>query len=281
MPTAVCDGIETYYELHGSGPPLLLLSPGGFNATVDNWSTFGIYQRLGLLEQLSARHLCIAFDKRESGRSGGRVERIGWDDYARQAAALLDALELEHADVMGGCIGCSIALSLAAAQPTRVLKLVLYSPAGGPRYRMTQSARFAEHAAFARVRGPASVVELAREEEMTFAQDPRLGPWVSVLRSDEAFSSAYAEQDAAEYERLVLDMGAALFDRDTVPGPEPERLIGLGLPALVVPGNDANHALSAARYLEECLPESQYWDVMPDAQTAANAPERVLQFLEE
>jgi pimeloyl-ACP methyl ester carboxylesterase len=281
MPTAVCDGIETYYELHGAGPPLLLLSPGGFNATVENWSSFGIHQRLGLLEELSGRFTCIAFDKRESGRSGGRVERIGWEDYARQAAALLDALELERVDVMGGCIGCSIAVTLAAEQPARATKLVLYSPAGGPRYRLTQLARFAEHAAFAREHGPAGVVGLVGEGDATFAQDPRVGPWASVLRSDPAFAAAYAERDAGEYAQLVMHMGAQLFDRDTVPGPEAEALMELDLPALVVPGNDPNHALSAARYLEECLPQSQYWDVMPDAQTAANAPQRILEFLEE
>jgi hypothetical protein len=54
----------------------------------------------------------------------------------------------------------------------------------------------------------------------------------------------------------------------------------LDLPALVVPGRDASHATSAARYLEECLPRSEYWDVLPEAQTEQTAPARVLEFLE-
>jgi hypothetical protein len=74
-------------------------------------------------------------------------------------------------------------------------------------------------------------------------------------------------------------MGRTLFDRDTVPGPEPEELMALDIPALVVPGRDPNHATSAARYLEECLPRSEYWDVLPEHQTADNAPQRVLEFL--
>ena len=53
------------------------------------------------------------------------------------------------------------------------------------------------------------------------------------------------------------------------------------LPVLVVPGNDANHALSAAHYLHECLPRSELWNVLPDEQTAANAPRRVLEFLDQ
>src|SRR5581483_10199396 len=63
MPTATIDGIETHYEVLGDGPPLLLLSPGGFNATIDNWRSFGIYARLALLDHLRERFACIVFDK--------------------------------------------------------------------------------------------------------------------------------------------------------------------------------------------------------------------------
>ena len=53
----------------------------------------------------------------------------------------------------------------------------------------------------------------------------------------------------------------------------------LDIPALVIPGKDESHATSAARYLEECLAKSQYWDVPPESQTEAAAPERLLRFL--
>ncbi|HMF93239.1 MAG TPA: hypothetical protein VKE96_03060 [Vicinamibacterales bacterium] len=46
-----------------------------------------------------------------------------------------------------------------------------------------------------------------------------------------------------------------------------------------MPGRDASHATSAARYLEECLPNAQYWDVPVEEQTERNAPERLLTFL--
>ena len=132
MPTAVCDGIETRYEVSGSGPPLLLFSPGGFNATIENWRSFGIYQRLNLVDHLSEPYTCIAFDRRESGQSGGRVERITWADYAAQAAGLLDHLDIERAHLLGGCIGCSCVAAFAVAHPQRVDRMILYSPAGGP-----------------------------------------------------------------------------------------------------------------------------------------------------
>jgi pimeloyl-ACP methyl ester carboxylesterase len=272
MPTATIDGIETYYEVSGSGPPLLLFSPGGFNGTIANWSSFGIYGRLGLLDRLVQHYTCIAFDKRESGRSGGRVERLTWEHYAQQGAGLLDELGIERARLLGGCIGCSIALAFAVAWPHRVDRMALYSPAGGPRYRLTQQSRFDQHESFVRSEGLTAVVELARTSDKTFAQDPRLGPWASVVSAD---------LDVGEYLDIVSFTGRALFDRDTVPGAEAEQLLALDIPALVVPGHDASHATSAARYLEECLEDSEYWDVPPEAQTAETAPARLLDFLQQ
>ncbi len=72
-----------------------------------------------------------------------------------------------------------------------------------------------------------------------------------------------------------------LFDRDTAPGAEPEDLLSLDVPALVVPGRDKSHATSAARYLEECLPRSEYWDVAVADQTETTAPARLLEFLDD
>ena len=82
-----------------------------------------------------------------------------------------------------------------------------------------------------------------------------------------------------EYIRICEAMRDALFDRDTAPGAEPEDLMRTEIPALIVPGHDAAHATSAARYLEECLPRSDYWDVPVEAQTEAATNARVLEFL--
>jgi pimeloyl-ACP methyl ester carboxylesterase len=280
MPTAAIGGIETFYEVGGSGPPLLLFSPGGFNATIDNWSSFGIYARLGLLKPLAEHFTLIAFDRREAGRSGGRVERITWTDYAQQGRGLLDELGFERVRLMGGCIGCSVALAFAVAWPERVERMVLYSPAGGPRYRLMQRDRFAEHVAFVEEHGLRAVAELAQESAKTFAQDPRLGPWVNVLRNDPAFAQEFVSREPVVYATLVEEMAQRLFDRDTVPGPSAEQLVALRTPALVVPGRDESHATSAARYLEECLERSEYWDVLPEEQTAETAPARLLAFLQ-
>lgn len=279
MPAAVIDGIATRYEITGSGPPLLMFSPGGFNAALGNWSSLGIYRRLRLLDHLSAAYTCIAFDRRESGLSGGRVERVTWDDYAAQGRGLLDHLGIGRAHLMGGCAGCSAAIALAVSCPERVTSMVLFSPAGGAKYRIKQHSRFAQHVAFAAEQGLAEVAALAAGSDRGFTADPRVGPWAPVIRNDKAFARGYAQNDPGSYEVTVSGMARLLFDRDTVPGAEPEDLLRLPVPAFIVPGHDDSHATSAARYLEECLPRAEYWDVPVSAQTEETAPARIRQFL--
>jgi pimeloyl-ACP methyl ester carboxylesterase len=280
MPTAVCDGIATHYEVVGSGPPLLMFSPGGFNATMENWSGLGVYGRIKPVEHLSRHYQCIVFDRRESGRSGGRIERISWADYVAQGKGLLDHLSIERAHLMGGCQGCSPVVAFAVAHPDVVRSMVLYWPAGGPRYRITGQSRFAQHLGYVRQEGLQQVVDLVRSDDKQFNQDPRVGPWACVLRRDESFAASYARQDADRYGVLVAGMARTLLDRDTVPGAEPEDMLRLDVPTLIVPGRDNSHATSAARYLQECLPEADYWDVPPAGQTEQTAPPRILEFLD-
>jgi len=278
--TAVIDGITTRYEVLGAGPALLMFSPGGFDATLEKWTTQGVYAQIKPLEHLSKKYRCIVFDRRESGQSGGRVEPISWSHYVEQGKGLLDHLNIQRAHIMGACMGCCPATSFGAAHPEATLSLLLYWPVGGARYRINSHRRFAEHVAYVQEHGLERVVALATSEGKSFGEDPRVGLWASVIRRDRSFAESYTRQDVSRYSLLVNAMGRTLFDRDTAPGAEPEDLLRLDVPALVVPGQDQTHATSAARYLEECLPKAQYWDVPVHGQTEATAPKRMLEFLD-
>ena len=280
MPFAVCDGINTRYEITGAGPPLLLFSPGGFNATLEQWSALGVYKKIQPLAWLSQHFTCIAFDRRECGQSGGRVERVTFAHFVRQAVALLDHLGVDKAHLMGGCMGCSPVAAFAVMHPERVSNMVLWWPVGGPKYRLSSHMRMARHLAFVETEGLQGVVDLVQCEKKPFNADPRGGPWASVIGADADFASAYAALDAEKYKVLVAGMARTMFDRDTAPGAEPEDLMQLDIPALVVPGNDAFHATSAARYLQECLPRSEYWDMAVAGQTQEASSKRVLEFLQ-
>lgn len=279
MPSIELAGIRTRYETVGEGPALLMFSPGGFDSSLENWTSFGRYRELGFVEALSPHYTCIVFDRRESGRSGGKLERLSWDKYVAQAVGLLDHLGVEETHTMGGCVGCSTAALLAVAQPERVRSMVLFSPAGGVTYRAAQQRRFTLHLGFVLENGLDAVVELARSTQVGFSKDPRVGPWAAVLRNDEGFARAYGGADPGRYATMVAGTARLLFDRDTVPGPEPEDLQILDVPALIVPGEDSSHTRSAARYLQECLPDTDYWDVPVAQQTPAASQQRVLDFL--
>ena len=280
MATAVVDGISTRYEVIGDGPPLLLFAPGGFDATVEKWSTLGVYARTKPLVHLSKHFRCIAFDRRECGQSGGRVEAITWSHFVAQAKGLLDHLGIDRAHLMGGCMGCPPVAAFAVAHPRAVASMILWWPVGGAKYRIKGEERFVAHLAFADANGLQAVVDLVRRERKAFNAEPRGGPWASVIARDAAFAESYARTPMESYLSTVTRMRAALLDRDTAPGAEPEELMRLGIPALVVPGRDESHATSAARYLEECIPGAEYWDLPPEAQTEENSAPRLLQFLE-
>lgn len=281
MATVTIDGITTRYEVLGQGEPLLMFSPGGFDATLEKWFTLGVYGKTKMMATLTAHFQCIVFDRRETGHSGGRVQRVTWLDYVAQGKGLLDHLGIASAHLMGGCMGCAPVVAFAAQFPQATLSMLLYWPVGGAKYRINGQLRFAQHLAFVQQEGLAAVLALANSSNKSFGEDPRGGPWVSVLRRDPVFAAAYVAQDVERYKLTVTGMARALLDRDTAPGAEPEQLLQLDIPALVVPGRDASHATSAARYLEECLPRAEYWDALPADQTEATVPTRLLQFLAE
>jgi pimeloyl-ACP methyl ester carboxylesterase len=279
MPFVTIDGIKTRYETIGSGEPLLMFAPGGFNATIEMWSTQGIYATIKLLDHLPKKYTCIVFDRRECGQSGGRVEAITWGHYVAQAKGLLEHLGIERAHLLGGCMGCCPITTFGVMHPQMVRSMVLWWPVGGARYRIASHKRFADHLAFVKANGLEAVVELVQKEGKPFGAEPRGGPWASVIRHDRAFAAEYAKQDVRTYRVAVAGTMRNLFDRDTAPGAEPEDLLKLKIPALIIPGQDASHATSAARYLQECLEQSEYWDVPVTEQREDNSAKRILEFL--
>ena len=148
MADAVIDGITTRYEVRGSGTPLLMFSPGGFDATLEKWTTLGVYARIKAVDHLSRTYMCIMFDRRDTGRSGGRVERVTWADFVRQGHGLLEHLKIDRAHIMGGCMGCCPAVAFGVAFPDATLSLLLWWPVGGAKYRINSHLRFAEHLAY-------------------------------------------------------------------------------------------------------------------------------------
>ena len=279
MPYAEINGISIRYEVRGSGMPLLMMAPGGFDSTIEKWTNSGIWTSMKPLETLTSRYTCIAYDRREAGFSGGRVERISWTTYAHEAKGLLDVLSIPRAFVLGGCMGCSTATAFAVAYPEATLGMMLHWPVGGVRWRQNGLDRFQSHVDYVKQHGLAAVVDLARSGG-SFWAEPKAGPWASTIVADDSFASRFAGQNPDRYLAMAALMGQALFDRDTATGPEPIELMALRVPSVIIPGADAAHATSAARYLQECLAGSVYHDVPVEEQTADVVRRWIIEFME-
>ena len=268
MPQATINGLKINYAVHGNGPPMIMLSPGGFDSNIDGWSSRSVWKELRPLETLAKEFTMIAYDRREAGQSGGRVEPHTWYMWAAEAVALLDHLEIHRAWVIGGCMGVSVASAIGAHFPERCVGLLMHWPVGGFRWRAKGHLNFNKHIAFARANGLAAVAARAKKAAGFWA-DPESGPWATVLAQDEAFATKYVKQDLEQYLAVVAYSRDTVFD-DTMPsGATGEQLMAIKLPSFIMSGDDASHATSAAHALRELIPGSVLSPLMPPQQNAA------------
>ena len=114
---APVDGLEMYYEVHGDGPPLLLLH--GAYMTADGMGP--------LVGGLAARRRVVVPEQQGHGHTADVDRPITYEQMADDSAALLEHLGIEQADVVGYSMGAGIALQIAIRHPARVRRLVAAS----------------------------------------------------------------------------------------------------------------------------------------------------------
>jgi len=115
---ASVNGLNMYYEVHGTGQPLVLLH-GAFSA-ID--TSFG-----KLLPPLAKSRQVIAFELQAHGRTADIDRPLTLEQMADDTAAALKQLGMERADIFGYSMGASVALYLAIRHPDALRKLVLAS----------------------------------------------------------------------------------------------------------------------------------------------------------
>jgi pimeloyl-ACP methyl ester carboxylesterase len=116
MPLAKAGDIELSYERAGDGPPLLLVM--GMSGTKHHWGDV-------VLGELRRDFDTIAYDHRDAGGSTRTGAPFSIADLARDAAGLLESLELDTAHLKGITLGGMIAQELALAHPQRIRSLTL------------------------------------------------------------------------------------------------------------------------------------------------------------
>jgi pimeloyl-ACP methyl ester carboxylesterase len=112
---APVNGLDMYYEVHGSGEPLILLH-GGIAAS----EAFG-----DNLVVLAESRQVIAVHLQGHGKTRDIDRPLRYELMADDVAALMEHLELQPADLLGYSMGGGVALQMAIRHPQLVRKLVI------------------------------------------------------------------------------------------------------------------------------------------------------------
>ncbi|HJS53893.1 MAG TPA: alpha/beta hydrolase, partial [Chitinophagaceae bacterium] len=115
---APVNGLKMYYEIHGTGTPLVLLH-GAFN-TIN--MAFG-----QLIPELSKKRQVIAVELQGHGRTTDIDRPFSFETMADDVGALLKYLKIDSADIFGYSMGGGVAWQLAIRHPEAVRKLIITS----------------------------------------------------------------------------------------------------------------------------------------------------------
>lgn len=115
---AQVNGLRMYYEIHGSGFPLVLIHGGG--STIG--SSFG-----RILPALAKHHKVIAVELQAHGHTADIDRPLSFSQDADDVAVLLSQLDIDKADVFGFSNGASTALEIAIRHPELVNRVIIAS----------------------------------------------------------------------------------------------------------------------------------------------------------
>ena len=117
---APVNGLKMYYEVHGSGEPVVLLH-GAFMTIPNNWT--------GWIGELSKTRKVIAVEMQGHGRTADIERDFSYENLADDVPALLDYLKIPSADLIGYSMGGGVAMLCAIRHPEKVRKVVSISAA--------------------------------------------------------------------------------------------------------------------------------------------------------
>ena len=249
--TVDANGVETYYERRGDGPPVVFVH----GAILDHrmWEP--------QVEALADEFTVVAYDVRGHGRTGGSsVERYSMDVYAADLDALLAALDVERPVLVGLSTGGAIAQVYAATYPEKVAGVVLSDTFAPAPMGLTGRFMFANLQLFALL---SPVVSYKRLNALQLWVGQRLVPGVG--GDGETIQRLVDDGPtipAGEFKKVVRSLVAFTrgeFDVSTVT-----------VPALVMHGEHVPSPLvGLASFLVDRLPDARY-AVVPGGGHASN-----------
>ena len=265
------DGARIHYQTwgaEGGATPLLLIAPGGVRSEIGFWHRGDIDPT----REFSDERMVIGMDQRHAGESWDAPLEFSYELALGDQLAVLDALGVERAHVMGGCIGVAFLLRMARDAPERVASGIGQSPVGidHTNSRETFMDMFRPTVALARAEGMAAVVASALEDPQ-FVTNNHGGPFSRRIEVDPAFREVLTAMRPDDYVALVERLGDAYWPDDppyfTV---SEEWLRGCPAPLLILPGSDPFHPTSIAERICAEAPHARCLSV--DCRAPANLP---------
>lgn len=236
MPTIRVNGAELYYEDRGSGPETLVFAHG---------LVFDHRMYEAQVAAFSATYRCVTFDFRGQGLSEVTPNGYDMDTLAKDAAALMDALDLWPCHFVGLSMGGFVGLRLALRSPEMLRSLVLLNtsaesePSGNrPRYHLMRLV--------ARLLGPGPIV--GRLMPVMFGRDFLADPGRAADR--EKWRQRMRENDRAGISRAA----GGVINREGLL----DRIEEIRVPTLIIAGEqDQATAPDKARHMHERIPGSE------------------------
>ena len=114
------NGLKMYYEVHGTGKPLILLH-GAYSASGTSFGT--------LIPELSKNYKVISLELQGHGHTADIDRPITYEALANDVYSALSKLDIKKADVMGYSLGAATTLQLYFNHPEVINKMILISPA--------------------------------------------------------------------------------------------------------------------------------------------------------
>ncbi|HQX57276.1 MAG TPA: alpha/beta hydrolase [Pyrinomonadaceae bacterium] len=115
---APVNGLKMYYEINGSGEPVVLLH-GAFMAITDDWRLW--------INELAKTRKVIAVEMQGHGRTTDIKRDITYENLSDDVAGLLDYLKIPKADIVGYSLGAGTAMMTAIRHPEKVRRVVSMS----------------------------------------------------------------------------------------------------------------------------------------------------------
>lgn len=221
---ASVNGLKMYYEIHGSGRPLVLLH-GAFGF-IEGWAT--------VLPTLAKTHQVIAIELQGHGHTHDLDRPLTFEQMAEDTAQLLQQLKIKDADFFGYSMGGTVALGIGIRHPELVRKLAIYGSCAGSPKETYEPEAYKQYQSLSADFAPKEL----KEPYDRLAPDP--ARWPVLVTKIKNMGRDFKGYSAAELKALKAPVLIMMGDRDVV---RPEHAVAMyrlipNAQLAILPGGD-------------------------------------------